>query len=397
MQKLKIAIFHLAFVYSGGGEKLVLQEYDGLTKRGHKVDIYTTVINKKLSFPEIIGNYKIKTFLPGFKIFKGHEALKTVLSCVLVPFYAYKFKNYDIILAANQPSPWIAFIINKMYGVPFVSYLAQPTRFLHPRKIDRETGLFFTKKASESISARLMMTTFRKFSNWADQISIKNSSAVLVNGEHIKNMIEKVYKIKCINCPSGVNVKKRGKGKRKNYLLVTNRHFAQKRLEYAIFALNTLLTRYPNYRLIITGTKSLYTQRLISLSKELGIRKNIEFAGYVSQQKLNKLYKEAALYLYTAPEEDFGMGIIEAMSFGCPVVAWNNSGPSKSISHGVDGLLANPFDMTDFSKKVEKIITDKKLAKIISAAAMRKVQKEYSYKTHIDRIETAMLNLLKGY
>jgi glycosyltransferase involved in cell wall biosynthesis len=395
MRKLNIALFHLAFIYSGGGEKLVLQEYEGLKNRGHDIAIFTTVINKKNCFPEIINKYKVKTFLPQLSIFKTHESLLTVLSCLLAPFYASRFKNYDVILAANQPSLWIAFIINKIYGIPYVSYLAQPTRFLHPRKIDKETGLFFAKKDSESLSARLMMTTFKNFADWADKISVKNSKEILANGEYIAGVIKRVYKVNAISCPSGVNPLKFKAKKRKPFLLVTNRHFPQKRFEYAIFALNSLLVVNPNYRLFITGLDTKYTQELGNLIDELGLGEKVEFLGYVDEKHLKKLYKEASVYLYTAPQEDFGMGVIEAMSNGAPVVAWASGGPGKIIQDGHDGFLIKPFDSTEFSKAVIRVATDKKLAKNIGKNAYISVKEKFSLKRHIDLIEENLMKFSK--
>lgn len=389
-KKLNIAIFHLAFIYSGGGEKLVLQEFDGLKKLGHKVDIYTTVLDNKKSFPDIIKRYKINTFLPQWKFFKGHEAFQTVVSCILVPFYAFKFKNYDIILACNQPSPWIAYVVNKIYKIPYVSYIAQPTRFLHPRKIDLKTGLFFTKHASESIAARLMMTTFKGFSDWADKKSIRGSGKILVNGEYIQYIVNRVYKIKSTTCPPGVKYSKNIKFKKNNYLLVTNRHFPQKKIEYAIFVLNSIMPIVPNIRLIITGSHTDYTQRLRSLVKELGIEDRVNFMGYTDEKLMIKLYRSASCYLYTAPEEDFGMGIIEAMARGAPVVSWNAGGPSKIITSNVNGLLAKPYKLSDFTNKVRLLIRNKKIAREIIKKASLEINNNYSLKAHVDTLEKAL-------
>lgn len=372
----------------------MLQEYDGLKKKGHKVQIYTTVVDKKKSFPDIIGRYKIKTFLPNISIFKGHEAFQTILSCVLAPFFAYKFRNYDCILACNQPSPWIAFVVKKMFGVPYVSYLAQPTRFLHQRPIDKKTGLFFSKSAENSLSAKLMMKQFKKFSDWADKISIKSSNQILVNGEYSKKLIEKVYKVKSISCPSGVKPAKNVNFKRDKFLLVTNRHFAQKKIEFAIFTLNKLHLIKPDFRLVITGSDSEYTNKLKELTNELGLNMFVDFLGYVNANELIRLYKKSSAYLYTAPEEDFGMGIIEAMNYGTPVIAWNHGGPKYIIDDGVDGYLATPNNLDEFVEKTIKVITDKKTAKKISINARKKIQQQYNFDTHIGLLETALLTSL---
>src|SRR3989344_8702296 len=133
-KKLKIAIFHLAFIYSGGGEKLVLEEATGLKKRGNDVFVFTSVINEKRCFPDVIRKSTIKTFLPQLPfIVPEHESFQILLSCIMAPFFAFRFRRFNVILAANQPSPWIAWWVKRFFGVAYVSYLAQPTRFLYPR------------------------------------------------------------------------------------------------------------------------------------------------------------------------------------------------------------------------------------------------------------------------
>ena len=65
-KKLKIAIFHLGFFFSGGGEKLVLQEALGLTKRGHEVSLFAPVVSKKDCFPDLTKNVKINSLFSPF-------------------------------------------------------------------------------------------------------------------------------------------------------------------------------------------------------------------------------------------------------------------------------------------------------------------------------------------
>ena len=57
-KKLKIAIFHLGFFFSGGGEKLVLEEAEELIKRGHDVSLFAPVIDRIDCFPDIISTNK---------------------------------------------------------------------------------------------------------------------------------------------------------------------------------------------------------------------------------------------------------------------------------------------------------------------------------------------------
>ncbi len=426
-KKLNIAIFHLAFIYSGGGEKLVLQEARGLEKRGHQVTIFTPVLDRNKCFPDVISQFKINTFLPKLPLFvPQREAFQVLMACLLVPVFAHRFKNYDVIFAANQPSLWLAWVIKILYGVPYVAYLAQPTRFLHPRKIDMETGLFFTGKKG-LLPATFVMNILKPLGNWVDKVSIKGANLVFANGKHVSTILQKTYKIQAISCPAGAYpvkklpglAKRSGAGKtpsglealkgwkrnsklkgvlyigskkvRKPYILITNRHFPQKRFEYAIMALPAILENHSNYSLLITGSETNYTQSLKKLVKQLSLEEKVVFLGLVEEKDLEKLYANASVYVYTAPEEDFGMGVVEAMACATPVVAWDAAGPSKIIKNGKTGLLAKPYVNTDFVYKIEQVIAEKKYAIKIGTAAWEEVKKNFSYENHIDILEKGLL------
>ena len=45
---IKIAIFHCGFVYSGGGERIVIEQARGLIKRGYKVEVFAPTLDRKL-------------------------------------------------------------------------------------------------------------------------------------------------------------------------------------------------------------------------------------------------------------------------------------------------------------------------------------------------------------
>lgn len=408
---MRIAIFHLAFIYSGGGEKLVLEQAKNLTKKGHKVSIFACATDKNKCFPSIIDKYDIKPFIPKLPVFIHQwEVFQIILTSFFAPLFAFRFRNYDVILAANQPSPWIAFWVKFFFGVPYVTYLSQPTRFLYPRKVDRETGLIFGGKKSFKLATRLMMMT-RFFINFVDRLSIKESNSVLSNGQYIKSNIEKTYKLKeTVLCPAGAYISKKNptfstrysgdlvinrKKISKPYILLTNRHFPQKRFEYMISALPIILQKFPDISLVITGQESEYTWQLKSLVKQLSLEEKVVFLGLVSEKNLEKLYSEALIYCYTAPEEDFGMGVLEAMSFKTPVVAWNNAGPTGIIDNSKNGLLADPFDVADFADKIIKILKNPKLAELIGKNGQNKIRTDFSYIKHTTIINNELTKAAK--
>ncbi|OGM15461.1 hypothetical protein A2V56_00695 [Candidatus Woesebacteria bacterium RBG_19FT_COMBO_42_9] len=395
---LKIAIIHLAFFYSGGGEKLILEEIKGLKKRGHNVDCFTPTLDKKLCYPDIINKYKIRVLFPFLsKILFHHESYEIALSCLLFPLVARHFRKYDVIIGANQPGPWFSWIIKKITGVPYIIYLAQPTRILHPRPVDIKTGIWIREKVK---IFPLLVTIFRPFIRWADRISIRSADQVLANGEYMTEVISRVYDISCVNCPAGAYVQNRLVRKRwkggvkangwiinKPFILMSNRHFPQKKFEYVIQAMPEILKKVPNIKVVITGNMTVYTNKLIEICHNLGITERVIFTGYVKEKDLSRLYANAAVYAYTAPEEDFGMGVIESMAAGVPVVAWNKGGPSKTIIHGQTGLLIKPYLNKEFSRGLVNLVKNERVNREMGKKARKRAIKLFTYKKHLGRLE----------
>ena len=60
----KIAVFRCGFVYSGGGERIVLEEVMGLRGRGYEVDCFALTLDKQVAYPDFIEGAGVETFPP---------------------------------------------------------------------------------------------------------------------------------------------------------------------------------------------------------------------------------------------------------------------------------------------------------------------------------------------
>lgn len=405
-KKLKIAIFHLAFFYSGGGEKLILEEMKELKRRGYQVDCFSPVVEKNQCFPDIIGKFNIKQLFPRFpRMIRHQETLEIILTCLFFPLIASKFRKYDVILGANQPSPWLAWIVNKLYGVPYIIYLAQPTRILYPRQIDDKEGLWVKDKTR--LFPSLVKLT-KPFIKWADKISIQEADKMLVNGRYMAKILEKTYGKKPVVCPAGANLTKKTVNNRwhgkiksngfiinKPYIFLTNRHFPHKKFEYVVKVMPEIIKKVPSVNLIIAGNPTEYTQELKKLVNKLSLQQKIVFTGFITEKDLTNLYTNAALYVYTSPEEDFGMGVIEAMAAGVPVVAWNKAGPSTTIINGQTGFLVKPYSQSQFTKKIIYLLREKEKNILMGKKAIAHVRRNYTYNKHNDILEKTLTQVAR--
>jgi hypothetical protein len=189
--KLKIAVFHCGFVYSGGGERIVLEEVIGLRRLGHEVVCYAPTLDRCLCYPDFISEVGVKTFLPQFpKWFPLWDVIAMTLSSLLAPLLALRFRDIDVFVGCNQPGAWIAFCVSKVLRRPYVVYMNQPNRLIYPRRIDEETG-WLTRKDYYVLNE--IIQRIKRFVAWADRISFTSAEVMLGNGDYISGVIEGIY------------------------------------------------------------------------------------------------------------------------------------------------------------------------------------------------------------
>ena len=86
---LSFFLVHCGFTYSGGGERLVIEEVLGLRRRGYEVECYAPTVDATRCYPDLIGEVRVKTFLPQLpRWFPFREAAQMAETSVLMPLYA---------------------------------------------------------------------------------------------------------------------------------------------------------------------------------------------------------------------------------------------------------------------------------------------------------------------
>ena len=405
-ESLNIAVFHCGFGYSGGGERLVLEEVMGLRRLGHDVVCYAPTLDKEACFPDFIEQVGVNTFLPQLpRGFPLRDAIAMVLSSVMAPLLALRFRAIDVFVGANQPGAWIAYCMAKVLGKPYVIYLNQPNRLIYPRKIDQQTG-WLTKRDYHVL--HVIIQRMKGFVGWADRVSTQEADVALANGGYIARIIEQIYEREMVLCPAGCHPQSsrllrlnphtayEGAFKLadtiidKPFVLITNRHEPQKKFEYVIEALSRIGGDVPAATLVIPGPFTPHTPKLIALAEELGIEERVLFLGQISEADLQRLYREAAVYCYPAPEEDFGMGVIEAMAWGVPVVAWNYAGPTVTVLDEETGFLAEPYRVEAYADAVSRLLQDPKLRSRMGAAARDRVERYFTWDRHSRLLDRAV-------
>lgn len=110
------------------------------------------------------------------------------------------------------------------------------------------------------------------------------------------------------------------------------------------------------------------------LATDLQIESNVRFLGTIPD--LSTIYNSFDLFVLSTHYEGHPLAILEAMSFGLPVVASRISSLAEIIKDNVNGLLVNPGDPKDLAQSIQKVLTNDQLYSLLSDASLNTTREQ---------------------
>jgi glycosyltransferase involved in cell wall biosynthesis len=142
-------------------------------------------------------------------------------------------------------------------------------------------------------------------------------------------------------------------------VIAVARHSFEKGLDRLLLIWQIVIQKYPNWQLDIYGKEDIEIG-LKNLSTELNLNKNINF--HEPLKNIEQKYIEASIYVMTSRSEGFPMVLLEAMSFGLPIIAYNCPiGPKSIIENNINGFLIEDGNEKLFAEKIIEIIENDNL------------------------------------
>lgn len=118
------------------------------------------------------------------------------------------------------------------------------------------------------------------------------------------------------------------------------------------------------------------TAQIKATIEELNLGDRVICTGYLSDADLAKAYQKATLYIFPSYNEGFGIPILEAFSFGIPVLVANNSCLPEV---GGDAVIAfDPFSPADMKEKIKEVLTNPELQATLKEKGKEQLNK-YSW------------------
>jgi rhamnosyl/mannosyltransferase len=322
--------------YFGGIEKVNFDLVESINESGYNADVLC--FNHKPGFSiEDNGNkvYRTSTITSAFSSPLSISVFKQIRKI---------YHQYDII-HLHVPNPMGAVALQ---SVPF-------------------KGKIIVHWHSDIIKQKLLKKFYKPFQNKllqrADKI-IVTSPNYLEGSEDLKP-----YKEKCTIIPIGISnsefitdekfrYKLRHQYKNKKVIFSMGRLIYYKGFEYLIDAAKEL----PEDFIILIGGTGLLKNKLQEQIAKYKLENKVFLLGRIPFEQLGEYYRRADIYCLSSTErsEAFGVVLIEAMSFGCPIVSTNISGSGAPWvnQNNKTGIVVEPKSSHALAKAIIEITND---------------------------------------
>lgn len=154
----------------------------------------------------------------------------------------------------------------------------------------------------------------------------------------------------------------------------------------------------PHTHFIIAGTDSSRGNKnrasLEQLIRELKLTDCVRLVGWV--EDLAQLYCALDVFVSASHTESFGLAIAEAMASGAAVVSTETEGAREIIRAGETGLLVPIGDVAKITESILMLLQDKALGLRLGKAAQDSVAAEFGLERMVDETEAIYLAAIES-
>ncbi|MBU2037488.1 glycosyltransferase family 4 protein, partial [Patescibacteria group bacterium] len=158
----------------------------------------------------------------------------------------------------------------------------------------------------------------------------------------------------------------------KKIFLTVGRLVPVKNIDLQIAAMAEVVKKYPQAELWIVGDGPEEEQLKVK-SQKLKVNDKIKFLGKKNKEELAEIYKKADAFLLTSNSEGWGLAVIEAASYGLPIIMTDVGCAGEVIKNNESGLIITIGDKQSLIQAMENLLRDEALRQRIGEGARQAV------------------------
>lgn len=181
---------------------------------------------------------------------------------------------------------------------------------------------------------------------------------------------------------------------KKQYILYAGTVNARKGYVDMIRAFSIIADKHSDWMIVFAGNGDVEKGR--RLAENLGIAEKTLFLGWVTGKEKERVFSEATMFCLPSYAEGFPMAVLDAWSYGLPVITTPVGGIPDVARDGENMLLFDPGDIAGLARQMERMITEENLRRNIAKKSVKLADTVFNINTintQLDHIYTNLLDM----
>ncbi len=120
-----------------------------------------------------------------------------------------------------------------------------------------------------------------------------------------------------------------------------------------------------------------------------GLDSKFRFHGFL--KNMDDFYRSISLLVLTSEKEGFANVLLESMSYGKPVIAFDIGSPSELISDGNNGFIVEENNLEAMADRILELYNNPGLLVKLGISARDRIRENFSLQSHLDRVEEVIV------
>jgi glycosyltransferase involved in cell wall biosynthesis len=206
-----------------------------------------------------------------------------------------------------------------------------------------------------------------------EQATYRNAAAIFTMSEFVRTSLLEDYgvdaaRVHVVGAGPNVVPARRAVLPRTPLILFVGKHFVPKGGPGLLAAFAAVRRDHPEARLAV-----------VSSSCPSPLPPGVDFHGLLSREALGRLYESASVFALPTLREAFGLSLVEAMTFGLPVVASRIEAIPEIVADVETGMLVPPLDVPSLTRALAGLLSEPARARQMGAAGRQRAALRFGW------------------
>jgi glycosyltransferase involved in cell wall biosynthesis len=367
----------------GGVQKAAVQEALYLKSNGVPTDMIVIKRNRYNAYGEEIQRIspiflsdhsrglRYAPHLPMFHYFSGFHLFSAVFPRQLMD------SDYDLVVSHGSTTTLTAYSLSKRKGTPYFAFIWDPM-------------IYIMEKVYGQTAVRPIAMALNPLVSQVENIILRNASVILTCSRVHSALLKERYGIGSEVIYPGTGIAHTGSNPLGDKIVAFTRWELAKNPNLLL----RILEEVPDAILLMAGQWRSNQERAIFIQEvqRRGLTKRVEMQGYYDDNQIQGICAQARVWVHPNFEA-FGMGGLEAASYGCPIVIPKGSGVTELFTEGEHGFFPPAKEHKEWVVDIRGLLTNQNRARQMGQAA-QKVAQKYTWEYHSERLRSTIRTFL---